>query len=581
MNNDLYYWKYLKYKTKYLEEKNRIEGGGCDQELLNCKINEINSLQYFDNIISLMQSNDKNGIIDLLKRIYKKDVFSFLSYDKHCLAPELLKYLEVKQEELKKYANLNVSIPTQNLKGGAGSIATFPNLNFTSLNIKQNDDGTFVEQIIDDKSFSKGTAFLSKSVEKKKFISQTSYTKLERNLRYLANLMRIRFAIDANTFVESLRFGTPYAPKGATTFYDIQIGLLKKYVGKKKVVVISFLDWCDILACKLDSKIEEKNIIEKELMGYGEYVYLNLSCNNGVNLKSSISGISDPQLKKLVANNLEKLEIMMGFISTMTEIGQALEKLKGNFLDKLKKYVTDKDNIDPELLEQLKIRKFVLIKKPKNTTELTSFEDNMKQFSPCEEDLTNEHIGLVMFCYVSLVFYLLSKGKPNEFMLLYHCKSGQDRTGTFFAINQMVNQITTEHYGDIITKILAGTSFVDLFFEYYSLTKKIKNVPEELKFCPENPKQILQKNTNEDSKINTKVELCYLRYLLFSYLMTITSTGIPGIKWGLTNTNLPMKLFNKRKYDAGGALDNRYGYLLIRKPEDVLLFEGGSQQRGA
>ncbi len=30
MNNDLYYWKYLKYKTKYLEEKNRIEGGGCD-----------------------------------------------------------------------------------------------------------------------------------------------------------------------------------------------------------------------------------------------------------------------------------------------------------------------------------------------------------------------------------------------------------------------------------------------------------------------------------------------------------------------------------------------------------------------
>jgi len=105
MNSDIYYIKYLKYKTKYLEEKNRIEGGGCDPEL-ETKIDNINSLQYFNDIICLMQSNNKESIIAFLKKRYETDVFSFLSYDKHCLAPELLKYLEKKQKELEEYAVL-------------------------------------------------------------------------------------------------------------------------------------------------------------------------------------------------------------------------------------------------------------------------------------------------------------------------------------------------------------------------------------------------------------------------------------------------------------------------------------------
>ena len=52
MNNDLYYLKYLKYKTKYLNEKNKISGGGCDvdnsekniEEKLN-KFNIINKIK--------------------------------------------------------------------------------------------------------------------------------------------------------------------------------------------------------------------------------------------------------------------------------------------------------------------------------------------------------------------------------------------------------------------------------------------------------------------------------------------------------------------------------------------------------
>jgi len=586
MNNDLYYWKYLKYKTKYLEEKNMIEGGGCDKELQN-KINKINLLQYFDNIICLIQSNDKKGIIDLLKKIYENNVFTLLAYNKSCLAPVLQKYLEEKQDLLKENAIINVSIPTQNFKGGAGSIATFPNLTFTSLNIKIDDSGIFEEEIVNDESFTKGTSFLSNRVNKQKFLSNTTYEKLERNLRYLANLMHIRFTIDDKTYIESLRFGTPYAPTGVDNFYEAQIVIIKKYVAKKRCVLISFLDPCDNVFCNLTEKVQEDTITRKEISGYllENFAYLNMSCNNGVNLKGTISGISDEDLKRKIDQHIDRLKEWTTDTKLDCKFLEILDKLKNNFefFERFKKYVSDKVNIDNELQEQLKIRKFVLRKKPKDKAELISFEDNMTKFSPCEEDLTNEHIGLVMFCYISLIFYLLSKGLKENFILLYHCKSGQDRTGTFFAINQMVNQITTENYDEIISKILQGTSFIDIFFEYYSLTKKIEPIPEELKFCPKEPEKLkcLLQSKTVDSKINTKVELCYLRYLLFSYLMTITSTGIPGIKWGLTKTSVIMKLYNKRNYDAEGALDNRYGYLLLSSEIFVLLFEGGSQRRGA
>ena len=64
-------------------------------------------------------------------------------------------------------------------------------------------------------------------------------------------------------------------------------------------------------------------------------------------------------------------------------------------------------------------------------------------------------------------------------------------------------------------------------------------------------------------------------------MITLTSTGIPGIKWGLTKTSLAMRPFNRRKYDTGGAIDNRYGYLLLNYPDVVLYFEGASKMRGA
>jgi hypothetical protein len=572
MNDDFYYLKYLKYKKKYLDEKNKIKGGGCDSNLAN-KLQQIDILQYFDEIINLIQSGSIESIIKFVKDRYIKDVFTYFKLDKDCLASQLLNYMQEKQQLLAQKKILQVILS----KG-----KSFPNLTFTSLNIREEPEGSFKEEIVQDNKFSKGTAFIVKNVEKKNFFTRVSYDKLERNLRYLTNIMNVKFAIESNVFIESLRFGTPYAPKGADNFYKTQVNILKNYVGNKICLFISFLDICVSSLCKLNIKIAEQKTVEEELNGYNvnNFIYLNLPCNNGVNLTGAIAGISDPKLKKIINDNLTKLEKLMNIPESKNPIlHKVLVKLKDNFFEKLKKYVTDKDNYEPYLLQELKIRKFVIREIPKLETEFKNFDDYMKKFSPCEEDLTNEHIGLVMFCYLSLIFYILSKSEQNKYILLYHCKSGQDRTGTFFAINQMVNEITTKNYDNIVKKIINGSSFIDIFFEFYSLTKKNINIPQEKKNCPNDPKTLLLATT-EESRINKDVELCYLRYLLFTYLMTITSTGVPGIKWGLTNNQILMRPFNNRKYDTKDAIDNRFGYLCLRVPNTVNAFEGASKMRG-
>jgi hypothetical protein len=168
----------------------------------------------------------------------------------------------------------------------------------------------------------------------------------------------------------------------------------------------------------------------------------------------------------------------------------------------------------------------------------------------------------------------------DEYILLYHCKSGQDRTGTVFAINQMVNEITRKKYCEIISLIMAGTSFVDIFIQFYSLTPKDYKFSEEKKICPENPTCELSYKSVESNK-NKKVELCYLKFLLFSYIITITSTGCPGIKWGIFNKEFFIKPFDKRTYDTGSSVGNRFPFLLLLNPFYVQLLVGASEMRGS
>ena len=77
------------------------------------------------------------------------------------------------------------------------------------------------------------------------------------------------------------------------------------------------------------------------------------------------------------------------------------------------------------------------------------------------------------------------------------------------------------------------------------------------------------------------MELCYLRFLLFSYIITITSTGCPGIKWGIFNQEPFTKPFDKRTYDTGSSVGNRFPYLILLNLFYVLLLVGASDMRGS
>ena len=93
-----------------------------------------------------------------------------------------------------------------------------------------------------------------------------------------------------------------------------------------------------------------------------------------------------------------------------------------------------------------------------------------KTFKRENDTMPNEVCRLIMFCYISLILYLLNiRNDAYEYVLMYHCKSGQDRTGTFYAINQMVNQITDNYFNQIMNDINGpNKSFKDIYNTYYN-----------------------------------------------------------------------------------------------------------------
>ena len=222
MNNDLYYIKYIKYKTKYLNEKNKI-GGACEL-LLQSKLHELNPIQSVSPLFDLLQKKDLT-INDILQEIKKlnKLVFSLKEFNKKCLSPELTKFLDsaIVQSTLLEFATLQ-----------------FQNLKCTSLNIEQK-DGVFQTKIGNTCTFSRGTASIFSNITNAKL--KKVY---KRNSRYLTNVFKLEFDT-GNGIVKSLRFGTPYAPKDSIGFYEAQVLTLRNYIGEKKCFFVSLMDICD------------------------------------------------------------------------------------------------------------------------------------------------------------------------------------------------------------------------------------------------------------------------------------------------------------------------------------------------
>lgn len=334
--------------------------------------------------------------------------------------------------------------------------------------------------------------------------------------------------------IKSLRYGTPIKTSSDDNdLYRNQCNLITEYIKDKRVVIISLLDVVKVpLGFILNNikplrdKTKEYDIIETEIEQYSaieNVVFMNMSINNNVN---------------------------SGDISTKSCLSTDTDNYCENifhFLIRLNKWCTDcnKESIN----NLLRFWDNFVSNVTTNTIPI-----NMKSY--CDSILThtidnanvqmsNEVCRLIMFCYISLIMYLLSiHDVTHEYMLLYHCKSGQDRTGTFYAINQMVNEVTNERYADIIIDIENNTiTFVDIYDKYFSPKPKSETVSIE--------------------RINNLYTIIY-KHLLFSYYITLTSTGFPGIKWSL-----------------GKSTENQFSYLLLRNAEDARAFEGASILRGA
>ena len=349
--------------------------------------------------------------------------------------------------------------------------------------------------------------------------------------------------------ITSFRYGTPYAMGNADEFYTTQCRLIQEYIGNKKAIIISLLD---IFNSNMDLLIGDKRIetqiIRKELEQYGQnmnIVYMNMSINSNINTSTFYTTFSESSQEfRILESKLDTLSNWIHKDGYMNNHGKKIN----NILKILK------DNIYPYFKENILFNRIP-----------NHFQNILKYITVTSVngrvlEVRNEICRLMMFCYLSLIFYFMSIRDNNEYVLLYHCKSGQDRTGTFYAVNQMVNEITKEKQNDMINFIQNWTTNkrnnASLLVELYN---KFFNA--------------LSPNESEKSEnrlIRKRVYDAYAKYLTYSYFVTYTSTGFPGLKWNLGNIKF-------------GLIDveNRFPYLLLKTAEDAELYEGASSCRSS
>lgn len=405
---------------------------------------------------------------------------------------------------------------------------TLPKFDISPLTINSYDCES--DKIIVSSQFAKGNIYR---------YAKPDFENIDNKMK-LVNILELTFKPiirdhpEYNKDIKSFRYGTPIKTSSDDNdLYSNQCNLITEYIKDKRVVIISLLDVVKVpLGFILNNikplrdKTKEYDIIDNEIEQYSaieNVVFMNMSINNNVNsgditTKSCLSTDTDNYCKNIF-----------------------------HFLIRLNKWCTDCNNQSitkllrfwDNFVSNVTTNTIPINMKPYCDSILTHTVDN------ANVKMSNEVCRLIMFCYISLIMYLLSiHDATNEYILLYHCKSGQDRTGTFYAINQMVNEVTTERYTDIIADIENDNiTFVDIYDKYFSPKPKSE--------------------TESIERINNLYTIIY-KHLLFSYYVTLTSTGFPGIKWNL-----------------GKSTENQFSYLLLRNAEDARAFEGASMLRGA
>jgi len=323
--------------------------------------------------------------------------------------------------------------------------------------------------------------------------------------------------------IRSFRYGTPIHVD-----YDLQTDTLIRKFSNVNAILVSLLDTCKGPCSKADDAknnesliagIEMKKcILHNQTSSATKICFLNMSLNSNSHATESI---------------------VRGPVSIGPELNQFLVLLKGwitfylpTLSAPLLRYVEDILSMD-------------IVGNATNPAYINQFTETFRTFKT-DERMHRDVTRYYTICFISLVHHLLSL-KGIDIVLLYHCKSGQDRTGTFYAINQMCNYIIASNHDDIINKIKGSTTTADF------ITNVMKG---------------------SFNFMNPEIRKASKYALYVSYIITWISTGVPGIKWGLGSSHIGV-----------GDTENKFSYMVTDNSSSDIAntknFEGGSSLRGS
>lgn len=556
-----------KFKAQFLEQKlpknkyNMIFTKNNFDYILNLYKEKLSKLQNYDDVIkSLVPKYEETGNRSVARlKIQLKESPMTIQQKQNKINNKIMKisgplpisfYIEFKDRFGKNQIRLAAANQLLKYWDNLPNTFSYSDITLTSYNIEneilmdtskcqKKNNGNSID--IFKCGFSKGTIFLYKPPTFEDFNFE----------QILVNAFKIEYKVNDKKIL-SFRYGTPFSPvkklelkmdssklaKINDNFYIQQCETIKCFMSKQaentRFFIISLVDFIagikSFNQLKYTGKSQEYEIIRSEINAYKDsenIFYMNASINSNVRLLSRLSSLKEAQKENyaILSQSMEKLKNWMDKFDGDAEIKILLRVLSKDF-----QYFKE-SILDNKIPENKEYKNYFNGKKVK------VFNDNKEvHFELCR---------FAMFCYISLIFYLFSIGANEKYMLLYHCKSGQDRTGTFYAINQMVNEITKNKYVEIKSKLLNELStvncpFLAIFKLYFSFD-----------------------GTNQEEYYN----LC-AKHLLLSYGITFSSTGFPGIKWSLGRSGL------------GISTENRFGYIMLKKPEDAFEYEGASMVRG-
>ena len=531
---DNYEKKFNKYYLKYLlleQQYNRKHNNYTEQPIDISKIDGSGKKKLKkDNILNnLDQCNTsyaelKNINIDLFDTIRVNTILSLLKSDKKTYPEQYNQVLKLRDQLLSPTKLSERYDPiVKALKSDKNCMNVYMNTKFTeSVNgVKQQLESSYAESNI---KFQAKKIFDNNVINSDNVVAIGSIGLLDSEIHTeLTNMYDLKYTYtdptNSNTYtVESFRYGTPIK-------HDMrkQSELIKNYINKSpdsKAIVISLLDMCTSIVCKIGKKDKETAIIRSEIETFSpepNIVYFNCSINSNVNRsytgKSSIDLTFINKLKgwiDLIKSDILKIKAKKLFNTFLTDI-VAFDLF---------------NNQTPDLF--------------KNHPHLNTKIPTLKHG---EQLILREGIRYYLICFLILIHNLLILDGQNV-KLLYHCKSGQDRTGTFYAINQMCLHVfftkKTEILEDInkLDDTTTHTDILNLLIKYFS-------------YIDTNNKTLFEFN------------------LYPSYLITWFSTGVPGLKWSLGKTEKTI------------LVENRFAYMITPNVISAVLLEGKSSIRGS